>query len=565
MPTTIEWLTQHSAAGAMRILAGAGGKDNRIASVNIMDNPDTVQWLKPDELILTTGYLFLDDKRLRERIVAELSGRGCAGMGFVLGRYFDEPPPEMLRQADQLGFPVFSIPYEASLAEIGWRVYQRIFEEGMSETERLAAMQRRFSEGALREQGVGGMIADVVAATGCPVLVLDEELGLVGYDAAGFSGMGKVFQLNEGAQVFSRHVARSIAETARKQRPAHLRQTMPHDGDILELVVFPIYDEANVLGYLCLAETGKQLDPADHQFVQSALPMLAIQLIRRMIHGRARIDTRQEFLRFVMSPNPRTPAELKAQCELYGFDYRRRRVCVLLRLGDFNNRNQKQRKALSEIAYTVAGELLGKAHPDHFILPFQDSLILFLFFRDEAADADADVPALAERHAGAIAGHLSRMEIPALSGISKCYNGAETIRLCLDQALEAVRLGRELDPGEGIYQYRRYQFPHILAEALTHRQARELHGETMGRLEKHDRETGQELAAAMRAFIDNRLNLGAAAEKLSLHRNTLTSRLEKIREVLGRDPRDMQVCLEVVAGMHAGRLLAAGLLERDYQ
>lgn len=417
------------------------------------------------------------------------------------------------------------------------------------------------ARGALRERGVNGMMADIVAATGCPLLVLDEEFALVGFEAAGFSGLGRLFQLGEGMPVFSRHVARSIAEAARKQQPAHLRQSIPFEGKVLEFVVFPLCEESTVLGYLCLAEWGKTLTPGDYQFVQGVLPMLGVQLIRRLINAKMRIDTRQEFLRFIMSPNPRASAEVKAQCELYGFDYRPRRVCALLRLGDFNNRNPKQRKALSEIVYSVAGDALDRTHPAYFILPFQDNLILFLFFGDGTADEDA--PGVAEKHALAIAEHVAPMEIPTVVGISKCYGGAESIRLGVEQALEAIRLGREQEPGGHVYRYGRYQISHILAEALTHRQARELHGEVLGRLEKHDRETGQALAEVMRAFVKTRLNLGDAATELSLHRNTMTSRLEKIREVLGRDPRDPDVCLEVVIGTYAERLLTAGLLERD--
>ena len=42
-------------AGAT-VLAGASGLDRVVARVNVMEVPDILPWVKPDELLLTTGY-----------------------------------------------------------------------------------------------------------------------------------------------------------------------------------------------------------------------------------------------------------------------------------------------------------------------------------------------------------------------------------------------------------------------------------------------------------------------------------------------------------------------------
>ena len=42
---------------------------DRITGVNILDNPDSIQWIKPGELILTTGYIFIDNPTLQENTI----------------------------------------------------------------------------------------------------------------------------------------------------------------------------------------------------------------------------------------------------------------------------------------------------------------------------------------------------------------------------------------------------------------------------------------------------------------------------------------------------------------
>ena len=38
------------------VLGGAGGLDRIVASVNVMENPDIVAWVKAHELLITVGY-----------------------------------------------------------------------------------------------------------------------------------------------------------------------------------------------------------------------------------------------------------------------------------------------------------------------------------------------------------------------------------------------------------------------------------------------------------------------------------------------------------------------------
>ena len=40
----------------LKIVSGFQGLDNVISSVNIMDNPDALDWFSPGELLLTSGY-----------------------------------------------------------------------------------------------------------------------------------------------------------------------------------------------------------------------------------------------------------------------------------------------------------------------------------------------------------------------------------------------------------------------------------------------------------------------------------------------------------------------------
>src|SRR6478752_9424881 len=50
-----EVLAVPTLAGA-RVLAGAGGLDRVVHRLNVMEVPDILPWVKPHELLLTTGF-----------------------------------------------------------------------------------------------------------------------------------------------------------------------------------------------------------------------------------------------------------------------------------------------------------------------------------------------------------------------------------------------------------------------------------------------------------------------------------------------------------------------------
>src|SRR6185503_20664679 len=83
--TVSEVLTAPCLAEA-RVLAGASGLDRLVQRLNVMEVPDILPWVKPHELLLTTGYPVRDDPAALVRLVADLDERGLAALAIKLHR-----------------------------------------------------------------------------------------------------------------------------------------------------------------------------------------------------------------------------------------------------------------------------------------------------------------------------------------------------------------------------------------------------------------------------------------------------------------------------------------------
>ena len=105
----------------------------------------------------------------------------------------------------------------------------------------------------------------------------------------------------------------------------------------------------------------------------------------------------------------------------------------------------------------------------------------------------------------------------------------------LRQARQAIAMGRVFQPEGRVFAYNRQAMERLISA---------IPAETRAQLRKEllSEETGKQLNSEMmetvRAFFRNDLNLSTTARQLFIHRNTLTYRLQRIRELLDCDPDD---------------------------
>lgn len=89
-----------------QVAAGMQGLNREIESINSFDAPDVLSWLKPNELILTTGYLFQDNPQQLDQFVIELAKMNCSGLFIKL----EEIPQTTISIANMANLPILKIP-----------------------------------------------------------------------------------------------------------------------------------------------------------------------------------------------------------------------------------------------------------------------------------------------------------------------------------------------------------------------------------------------------------------------------------------------------------------------
>ena len=132
--TVRDLLTLPSLAGS-ELVAGAGGLDEIVRWVNVMEVPDILPWVKPNELLLTTGFPLRHagggGGRPSTRTPSSSSSTGwppaaSPRSGVKTGRYLDELPAGMLDAAERHDFPLLVLPRGVAFDEVMSEVFTQL-------------------------------------------------------------------------------------------------------------------------------------------------------------------------------------------------------------------------------------------------------------------------------------------------------------------------------------------------------------------------------------------------------------------------------------------------------
>ena len=115
---TVEELLDLDIMNEGKILAGKKGLTNVITKVNVMEVPDIINWVEEGEFLLTTAFSMKDDLEGFRDLIIHLKEKGLAGLGIKTKRYIKEVPMDVLKIADDLGFPLIEISYDLSYSTI---------------------------------------------------------------------------------------------------------------------------------------------------------------------------------------------------------------------------------------------------------------------------------------------------------------------------------------------------------------------------------------------------------------------------------------------------------------
>lgn len=179
MAVTIKDVVKMKAFKGTRVLSGVRGNNNKVESVNIMEVPDIIKYTNQNALLFTTLYPIRNDTEALRNFIPDLSKNNLSGVAIKLGRYIQEVPEYMIRQSNELDFPILILPEEANFSELTNKILVGLLGMKTSILEFRETITQQYQELLL----TGGNIDKFVELTSknikSEVLILQKDMQLI--------------------------------------------------------------------------------------------------------------------------------------------------------------------------------------------------------------------------------------------------------------------------------------------------------------------------------------------------------------------------------------------------
>jgi PucR family transcriptional regulator, purine catabolism regulatory protein len=493
MPLWLSTLLAEPSLGA-ELVAGRAGMDQRgpIRWAHITELPDPTPWLEGGELLLTTGLGVRDSENLQRRFVAGVAERGVVALGFAVGVSVDALPTAMREACDEHGLPLFTMPYEIPFIAVSRLVAHHAFAEHYATLHRAVDLHRQVLGAVVTDGGIGAVLQTVAGAMpGVALVALDysgEELGRADPSgaAAGLAADRLWAALPRG---------RTRAEATVDTRTLTSAPVLV--GDHLEALVIAVGTASLLEHEELLFEqgvAGVSLELARHRSVRDARRARVDELLEEVAAGRTTSGLVGRALRRLgveALPRYRVLA-----CAVPGAGAATQQaLCAVVE------------DAIVPHAPPIVGRLDGVVHA---IIPDGEGI---------AADV------------------LAAATARGWGGLTIGRSRAKTELDALRAALREASVALHLDDPQPIRDVDALGLPGLLAGIRDDLGAEDFVTQVLGPVLIYDARESAHLADTLRAYLRAGCRPGPAAEQLCIHRHTLAYRLDRIRDLTGRDPR----------------------------
>ena len=501
---------------AVRVVAGEAGTGGAVRWVHISEIVDPTPWLSGGELLLTTG-LQLADPATQRAYVERLAGHDLAGLGFGTGFTHDAVPAPMVEAADELGFPLFEVPYEVPFIAVTEKAFTHLVNEHYAVLQRALSAHERLERIVLSERGLDGVAGALASLVGGAAIIFDARGDVLARRAAGEPLPEAVVadlaeELGERAAAGGRRGYAPGGELAGRALAVPVPRTpqdppgTPATGDV-----------PAPQAWLVAAKDGGPLTELDRLTLHQAVTVVALELLRRRVAD----DTERRLAGDVLSSlvtGELSGADLARRLEPFGL---RDRAAVIVLAPP------RQFKAVTEDA-------LGRALRDEAPAGLVASTGRFscALLTPPRGGGDDELFALASRVRARVSREVGE-ELAAGAGrlvapgdLRRAFHEARC-------ALEARALAVN-GSGFGVATYRDLGSFQLLLSLQDDEALRLFCDSILAPIEEGEGAYGGELMRSLETFIECNGQWERAARQLYCHRHTLRYRIRRVEELTGR-------------------------------
>lgn len=475
-------------------------------------------------------------------VFGECKRAGVAGVACL-------PPisPVALAMAEAAGLTVLQLPPGSRIREVERAVLGVLLDRRGNVEQLSAQINRQLVQLASENVGLEGLVHGIARSVNKGVIVQDKHLRIKQFAAS--PALSDIWDALSDLLKDKRSLPDSLSD--RHRLPLHtLPGTIQHiqvgERTVVRMIA-PIVTKDTGRGYLSfLAPDESDFGELDRLVISNSAMVCALEMARAKVISELEKKMRGDFLTGLMTGNV-SEAEAQSEIDRFGHDSSTPHVVlVMLWYGPKRPSNRR-------LETLINGILGGSPASGSLVQLFKDELRLF--FAADSAD-----PIQAAREFAEDVQRQVRVEFRDAArlaiGIGPVARRVYDWRVSYREAVNAADIARRLQSDMPLYAgdlgiYSLLARPDFRADLLA------LRDRMIGSLLQYEEGQRADLLLTLEAFFKCHGNATQTAEILSVHRNTLFYRMNRIAEITGLDLNQPDVRLAVHLSLKIHRLLSS--------
>ncbi|WP_199617629.1 PucR family transcriptional regulator [Paenibacillus alkalitolerans] len=509
-----------------RVLAGHSGMNREVRSVNMMDAPDIIDFLKEDELLLTTGYAIKEHPEEMLELVRNMAVHQCAGLAVKTKRFLQEIPASVLHLANELQFPIIELSLNHSLGEMVGEALSYIMEKRNEELRHALSMHREFSQMVLKGEGIPSILKALSELTKQSVLLIDSRLQVLAESEKQPDFLYRHIQ--QPAQYFLTHW--QLLRT----RPWTLCLFQAETGQRQELLFYPLEITSHKRCCLLFVNWTIETKALPLLAIEQAANVIGFELMKLQAVKERSMRYKNDFFDDLVEGNFQSASEIVRQGRRYGLEETYPCLCAVGKIDDLPEFKDDNLYSKRDHIYDCLKDIVNKRKLPSIVFIKKDLFVILIKWERGEMAAEFQIREFFIQ----LQEQLYQAEQISLSfGIGNPTDQLTSIPAAFKEAHNALLMGYQLKHSRFVQSFRVKEVVDLMKmipQDVLHDFYRDSFQALLD-LEEHER---KELMNTAKVFLEMQCQITETSKRLFIHRNTVAYRLNKFEQLTCRSLRD---------------------------
>jgi len=542
---TLDKIMKMDCMSKCKIIAGMKGIKNTVSNVNVMADPDIINWVGEGEFLLTTAYSFKADSLNEQRdFIRQCSEKKLAALGIKIYPYLEKLPEETLTLADNLGLPIIELYYEVPFSDIMTPVFKEIFNKQAILLQKLENIYERLMDVMLKGGDLERIAKTVNDNLKNPIMIkLDYPTNEVFH--SGYIDEDVRESLIQNAERF-------YDPNLEKYKERKLYESKEQIGDLhVERMVMPIVVKNSVFGHIFAWGLSTPLGGFDLSVLEATATTMSLDMLRKLSIKEVENRYKTEFFDELVSLEPARREKALEKAEIFSLDPKADYMGVIINFDTTKGQSYEYVEDDLSRMLNLSERLLEEYRIQGVVISKTDSIILILSF-DKKDKSDRKIEGIKTHLDKAI--NLQSVSVGIFIGMGRIYSGMENFHKSFKDSLKAMRISK-VNKEKSIVSYDSLGVYKILSQDHLDEELERFYDGTLKPLVDYDKKKSTELVKTLEAYFEFNGNFKKISNELFAHYNTVLYRMQRIREVTGMNLEDFDDRLNLEIAVKIKKLL----------